>query len=106
MRDAIVSLFHRWHTALDDLRTRRRARALMPPRGLDLTSNDYLGYGAGRLPLAVDDSGLSRSGTASRLLRGHHDIWDEVESALTEWHGAEAALFLTCGYLANEGLLS
>jgi 7-keto-8-aminopelargonate synthetase-like enzyme len=33
-------------------------------------------------------------------------VWDQVESALADWHGAETALFLTCGYMANEGLLS
>jgi 8-amino-7-oxononanoate synthase len=101
-----MSLFHRWHAALDDLRSRGRARSLALPCGLDLTSNDYLGYAAGRLPLAPDDAGLSHSGAASRLLRGHHPVWDEVESALADWHGAETALFLTCGYMANEGLLS
>jgi 8-amino-7-oxononanoate synthase len=40
------------------------------------------------------------------LLRGHHRIWDEVETALARWHGAESALVMTSGYTANEGLLS
>jgi 7-keto-8-aminopelargonate synthetase-like enzyme len=43
---------------------------------------------------------------ASRLLRGDHPIWHEVEAALTNWHGAEAVLMMTSGYTANEGLLS
>ncbi|MCI0456597.1 MAG: aminotransferase class I/II-fold pyridoxal phosphate-dependent enzyme, partial [Gemmataceae bacterium] len=50
--------------------------------------------------------GSSRSGMASRLLRGHHPIWEEVETALAAWHGAESALMLTSGYVANEGLLA
>src|SRR5262249_5446211 len=51
-------------------------------------------------------SSFPRSGMASRLLRGHHPIWDEVESALAAWHGAEAVLMMTSGYTANEGLIS
>ena len=49
---------------------------------------------------------LPRSGTASRLLRGQHAVWEEVEAELAGWHGAGAALMMTSGYTANEGLLS
>ena len=48
----------------------------------------------------------SRSGLSSRLLRGHHEIWDEVEARLAAWHGSESVLMMTSGYSANEGLLS
>jgi 7-keto-8-aminopelargonate synthetase-like enzyme len=43
---------------------------------------------------------------ASRLLRGHHAVWDEVEAALAAWHGAEAVLMMTSGFTANEGLIA
>jgi 8-amino-7-oxononanoate synthase len=109
-----MSLDERWRRILEDLRGQGRYRQLTLPRGIDFSSNDYLGYGSvvGSLrestrPLAERaDYTLSRSGTASRLLRGHHAIWEEVENALAAWHQTEAALVMTNGYVANEGLLS
>jgi 8-amino-7-oxononanoate synthase len=98
-----MTLEERWQAQLDLLRRQGRYRSLNPPRGIDFSSNDYLGYGK-RFWSNIDD--LSRSGQASRLLRGHHEIWDEVEARLADWHGAEAALMMTSGYVANEGLLS
>ena len=95
----------RWQRELDRLQYECRLRILQPPAGIDFSSNDYLGYS--QRPIATDGaSELSRSGAASRLLRGHHAIWEEVESRLASWHGAEAALVLSSGYAANEGLLS
>jgi len=120
-----MSLSDRWAAALDDLRARGRHRSFRLPAGLDFTSNDYLGYGSGRGPaeypvpgteysvpstphsvLGTEYSVLPRSGIASRLLRGHHAVWEEVEAMLAAWHGAGAALVMTSGYAANEGLLS
>jgi 8-amino-7-oxononanoate synthase len=111
-RDAtlgVMALHERWRAILHDLRTRGRYRRLAPPGGIDFSSNDYLGYGKQAFTAAAATpatSALSRSGAASRLLRGHHDLWDEVETALAAWHGVEAALVFTSGYVANEGLLS
>ncbi|MGL6096356.1 MAG: aminotransferase class I/II-fold pyridoxal phosphate-dependent enzyme, partial [Fimbriiglobus sp.] len=106
-----MSLSDRWSAALDSLRKLDRFRSFARPAGIDFTSNDYLGYGNGRVPpefAPTTDTGpsLPRSGMASRLLRGHHEIWERVEAALAAWHGAETALMLTSGYAANEGLLS
>ncbi len=98
-----MTLEERWQSQLEALRLQGRKRTLNGPRGIDFSSNDYLGYGKLLWP-KVDE--LSRSGQSSRLLRGHHEIWDEVETRLAEWHGAEAALMMTSGYAANEGLLS
>ena len=97
-----MSLFERWRVQLDRLHQEGRYRVLQSPAGLDFSSNDYLGYNTRSWP--VGEGG--RSGTASRLLRGQQAIWDEVETRLAAWHGAEAALILTSGYAANEGLLS
>jgi len=101
-----MTLFHRWNEALDTLKAQGRYRSFALPQGLDLTSNDYLGYGNGRLGLPLTPCELSRTGMASRLLRGHHDVWGQVEEALTAWHGSDSTLIMTSGFTANEGLIS
>jgi 8-amino-7-oxononanoate synthase len=98
-----MTLFDRWTSTLDQLRAQGRYRQFAAPAGIDFTSNDYLGYASEPNPGDMD---LPRSGMASRLLRGHHGIWDQVESALPAWHGCEAVLMMTSGYTANEGLIS
>jgi 8-amino-7-oxononanoate synthase len=98
-----MSLRDRWTSTLDQLRSQGRYRQFALPRGIDFTSNDYLGYASLCNSVAPE---LSRSGAASRLLRGHHEVWEQVESALSAWHGAESALMMTSGYSANEGLIS
>ena len=96
---------------LAELHGAGRYRRLVPPQGVDFSSNDYLGFGkelvqnGSRAPTERHQE-LSRSGLASRLLRGQHPIWEEVEAALAQWHGAESTLMFTSGYVANEGLLS
>src|SRR5580704_389905 len=138
-----MNLPERWAAILDDLRRQGRYRTLSPPRGVDFSSNDYLGYAGGRRgvqltplapvlggeglgvrgpdpvrsdrihavcsatdrmnavttnattpPLTPDPSPpstkergeLARSGMASRLLRGQHPLWVDVESSLARWH--------------------
>lgn len=100
-----MTLFSRWTEALDGLKAQGRFRALRPPRGIDFTSNDYLGYGNGQLQ-SPHKPELATTGLASRLLRGHHPIWDEVEAALAKWHQAESVLVMNSGFTANEGLIS
>lgn len=101
-----MSLIKRWVHTLETLQSQGRFRVLSSPRGHDFTSNDYLGYGQGRLPITMPDGPPACSGLASRLLRGHHPVWDEVEAALADWHGSEAALVFTSGFVANEGLIA
>ena len=43
---------------------------------------------------------------SSRLLRGHHAVWEQVEETLAKWHGCESVLMMTSGFTANEGLIS
>ena len=96
-------LFPHWRDALADLNSRGGHRKLRPPIGHDFSSNDYLGYG--KIDIR-DDNTMSQSGMASRLLRGDHPLWTQVESELAIWHRGEAALIFNSGYVANEGLLS
>ncbi len=98
-----MSLSERWRKHLGELRLQGRLRTLQTANGVDFSSNDDLGYGKVHLAAAAV---LPRSGTASRLLRGQHPVWDEVEAALAQWQRAEAALLFSSGYLANIGLLS
>jgi 8-amino-7-oxononanoate synthase len=98
-----MSLADRWRALLHHLHALGRQRALAAAAGIDFSSNDYLGFGKLAPPPVVPDSW---SGQASRLLRGHHALWDDVEARLACWHDAEAALVFGSGYVANEGLLS
>src|SRR5437867_578933 len=102
-----MNLAARWSALLEGLHAEGRHRELSVAHGVDLASNDYLGYAQDcRCVGQKSPSELPRSGMASRLLRGHHVIWDEVETALAQWHGTEGVLMMTSGYAANEGLLS
>jgi 8-amino-7-oxononanoate synthase len=100
-----MTLLARWSEALETLTAHGRLRALRSPGGIDFTSNDYLGYGNGRLK-PPEKTSLPTTGLASRLLRGHHPVWDDVEAALAAWHQAEAVLVMNSGFTANEGLIS
>ena len=76
----------------------------------NFSSNDYLGLSVDpRLRQAVAEAVISGSpvgSTGSRLLSGHAAVWDELESQLAEFAGAEAALYFNSGYAANVGLFS
>ncbi len=83
-------------------------RRLALPDGLDLTSNDYLGYAsdpalAAALADAVRTHGAGAG--AARLLRGHHPVHAAAEARLAAFSGREAALLFASGFAANLGLL-
>lgn len=76
---------------------------------LQFCSNDYLGLAADpRLKQAAVDA-VSRLGSgagSSRLVSGTSDIHADLERALAELKGVEAALVFTSGYQANIGAIS
>lgn len=81
-----------------------------PPAGaIDLCSNDYLGLSQHPKIIAALHEGIDRYGagsTASRLVRGHREVFAELEVASAEWLGGGAALYFANGYAANVGVLS
>lgn len=79
-----------------------------PPQGVDLVSNDYLGLAEhphlmARMRAALEEGPAGAGG--SRLLRGHHPTFDEIEERLAAFCATEAALLFSSGYSANVGLL-
>lgn len=73
-------------------------------------SNDYLGISQkpelANAILGAISSGTPIGSTGSRLLSGHHEVWETLEAEFALWLGSEAALFFGSGYAANVGLLS
>jgi 8-amino-7-oxononanoate synthase len=104
-----VSLEQRIRNELADLASRAQVRHLETPRGVDFTSNDYLGLAADpRMRQAVQaslDAASRIASTGSRLLSGHDEAWTALEDDFARWVGTEAALYFTSGYAANIGLL-
>ena len=105
-----VDIHKRIAAELSDLESRAQLRHLETPRGIDFSSNDYLGLSTDpRMRTAVLDGVNSASRVAShgsRLLSGHDDAWTVLEHEFARWVGTEAALYFTSGYAANVGLLS
>jgi len=98
----------RFAATLDELRSAGLLRQMRLPHGIDLVSNDYLGLASHphlsqAMRSALDH--LPSGSGGSRLLRGHHEIFEIVEDRLARFCGTEAALLFGSGYAANIGLL-
>lgn len=95
---------------LADLESRAQLRHLETARGIDLSSNDYLGLATDpRMKLAILEavnSATRVASTGSRLLSGHDEAWTTLENNFARWVGSDVALYFTSGYAANLGLLS
>lgn len=82
-------------------------RTLALPAGIDVTSNDYLGY-AQDPELAEATAQIVRAhgagSGAARLLRGHFDLHARAEAALAAFSQQSAALLFSSGWSANTGL--
>lgn len=76
---------------------------------ISFASNDYLGLTQHPAVIAAAREALLKWGAgsgASRLVVGARRVHSELEEALADWRGAEAALLFSTGYAANLGVLS
>lgn len=100
----------RLESMLDALEARHRRRALIPARGLDFASNDYLGLAGSSLLQEAAQAALARGvpvgSGGSRLLRGNHPEHEALEHEAAAFFGAEAALFMGGGFQANQAIFS
>jgi len=99
-----------FHSTLKALSRLDRRRQLIPAQGVDFSSNDYLGLahhdGIRQSLIQALNGGLDLGSGGSRLLRGNHPAHEHLEAFAADFFGAEAALFMTTGYLANLALFT
>ncbi|MCM8570941.1 pyridoxal phosphate-dependent aminotransferase family protein [Gramella jeungdoensis] len=79
--------------------------------GVDLFSNDYLGFARSEKIFEntvriLDASKLLNGSTGSRLLSGNHPLFKKAENMLASFHNSQSALIFNSGYDANVGFFS
>ena len=92
---------------LKELKKNSRLRVLQLPEGMDFTSNDYLSLshcGEIKREIIKKIKTLPVNSGGSRLLRGHHPVFDTLEAVFRDFQERPAALFFSSGYMANLGL--
>jgi len=111
-----------WAKELNDIKTRGLFRVMPSVSGhsgreiivdgrkvLNFSGNNYLGLAAHPEVIQgmVHYTQLYGAGsTASRLIAGNTEAHRELESAIANWKGTEAAVIFGSGYQANVGILS
>ncbi|QQS41192.1 MAG: 8-amino-7-oxononanoate synthase [Acidobacteriota bacterium] len=102
-----MDLNERIRNRLESIERAGEKRSMTEPRGIDLSSNDYLCLAEDpRLKEAMLD-GVRRYGvgsTASRLLRGHREVFERAESEFAKFKGTQRSLYFATGYQANLGI--
>ena len=106
---SVDALEERIRSQLDQLGTSGLRRSLEVPRGIDLCSNDYLGFARdprvrSRFARAVEALGVGSTG--SRLLRGHREAFRSIEERFARFKGTPSSLYFGSGWAANLGVLS
>lgn len=85
-------------------------RKLVAPINLiDFTSNDYLGFAKNETifyqthNFLLDKKIIQNGATGSRLLSGNHELFEETERYISQFHKVASALIFNSGYDANVG---
>ena len=84
----------------------------IPNNLIDFASNDYIGYTKNETifhethQLLLDKNIKVNGATGSRLLSGNHELYNETEDYIAQFHYAESALIFNSGYDANIGFFS
>ncbi len=76
---------------------------------IDFSSNDYLGFSKSEIifdethQLLLNNNIKTNGATGSRLLSGNHQLYEETEKCIANFHQSESALIFNSGYDANVG---
>lgn len=89
-------------------------RLQIPQKLIDFSSNDYLGLARSKELAASVMQECNRhtsilnglGSTGSRLLTGNSSYAEDLENRIAAFHGYDAGIIFSCGYMANVGLLS
>ncbi len=106
-----MNIWHELQSELDARAAQHLTRELrrVPDGALDLASNDYLGLAHHPRVIEAAQDAAAKFGTgarASRLVSGHYDLIEELESELARFKKTEAALVFSSGYAANVGVIT
>ena len=108
-----MNLPEKLHKKLQSRFDNNSLRTLSPQTTLiDFASNDYLGFSRSleiseQSNSLLKQNGFSANGsTGSRLLSGNHDLYNQAETLIKDYHSGEAALIFNSGYDANLGFFS
>jgi len=84
-------------------------RQLSVSKGIDFSSNDYLGLARSKQIAENSERilrqfpGLANGSSGSRLIAGHSELADYTENLVARFHEGESALIYNSGYDANVG---
>ncbi len=97
-----------------EIRKQNNALRQLPTNNnlIDFSSNDYLGFAKSESifdqthQLLLDRKIKINGATGSRLISGNHDLYQETEAYIAQFHQSESALIFNSGYDANIGFFS
>jgi 8-amino-7-oxononanoate synthase len=79
---------------------------------IDFTSNDYIGFSKNKTifeethQYLINTNYCQNGATGSRLISGNHEVYQEAENYIANFHQSESALIFNSGYDANVGFFS